>query len=367
MDSTLNDRRAALKGFVAQNGWGDADLHPLGQDASTRSYIRLKRGTETAILMDAPLIEPPHCLPEDTEADRLEKGWNASTRLASSRVDAFVLIAHFLRSRGLSAPEIYAHDSVNGFAILEDFGTSLEFARLIERGEADETALYKAAAETLAKVHRTPAPKVLELGNERWPILDFDDVALRANSDLFADWLHRHDERARMSDADRAQWESVQANLIEQAMTFPREFQLRDYHAENLLWLPARTGTARVGLLDFQDAVNGWDAWDLAMLTQDARRIVSDDAAEAAITTYLDLTGKSREAFDERLAIIGTLNALRIVGVFARLVTRDGKPRYLDFMPRQQMLLAKNLQHPATRDVAHFVRDVAPFIFEVNA
>ena len=150
-------------------------------------------------------------------------------------------------------------------------------------------------------------------------------------------------------------------------MAFPREFQLRDYHAENLLWLPNRDGVARVGLLDFQDAVNSWDAWDLAMLTQDARRAVSKDASEAAITTYLDLTGKDRESFDERLAVIGTLNALRIIGLFARLMKRDGKPRYNDFMPRQQMLLAKNLGHPATRDLALFVRDVAPFIFEAKA
>jgi len=169
-----------------------------------------------------------------------------------------------------------------------------------------------------------------------------------------------------MSDADRGRWEQVRDGLVEQAMAFPREFQLRDYHAENLLWLPSRDGVARVGLLDFQDAVNGWDAWDMAMLTQDARRHVSNAAAEAAITTYLDLTGKTLDAFEQRLAVIGTLNALRIVGVFARLITRDNKPRYLDFMPRQQMLLAENLKHPATRDLALFIRDVAPFIFEVN-
>ena len=169
-----------------------------------------------------------------------------------------------------------------------------------------------------------------------------------------------------MTDADRGHWEEVQGGLIDNAMSFPREFQLRDYHAENLLWLPQREGVARVGLLDFQDAVKGWDAWDMAMLTQDARRAVSHQAAESAITRYLDLTGKTREAFDERLAVIGTLNALRITGLFARLIKRDNKPRYLDFLPRQQMLLARNLQHPATRDVARFVREVAPFIFEVE-
>ena len=360
-------REAELKAFIAEAGWSDAIWHPLGQDASTRRYIRLTRENESAMLMDAPPVESTICNPNDTEDQRVQKGWNASTRLAASRVDAFVLIADHLRSRGLSAPRIYAHNSAQGIALIEDFGVSLEFARLIERGEQSEIDLYTAAAETLAHLHKQPAPGVLSSGGETWPILEFDALAVRTQSNLFAEWLHQFDARARMTDADRARWESVQAKLIEQAMTFPREFQMRDYHAENLLWLPDREGVARVGLLDFQDAVRGWDAWDMAMLTQDARRSVSHEASEAAITRYLELTGKSREAFDERLAVIGTLNALRITGLFARLVKRDGKPRYLDFIPRQQMLLARNLQHPATRDVADFARDVAPFIFEVQA
>ena len=367
MDSIFEQRIPALKDFANQADWGDADWHPLGQDASTRRYIRLKRGNETAILMDAPPVESTICDPSDTEAQRLEKGWNASTRLAASRVDAFVLIAGHLRGRGLSAPEVYAHDSAQGIALIEDFGESLEFARLIERGEQNEVELYTAAAEALAHLHREPAPEIISSETESWRILEFDSVAVRTQSNLFAEWLHQFDDRARMTDADRARWEKAQGALIETAMSFPREFQLRDYHAENLLWLPDREGVARVGLLDFQDAVNGWDAWDMAMLTQDARRAVSAEAAEAAITRYLDLTGKTRDTFDERLAVIGTLNALRITGLFARLVKRDGKPRYLEFIPRQQMLLARNLAHPATRDMAAFVREVAPFIFEVTA
>lgn len=352
---------------MANAGWGNAEWHPLGQDASTRQYIRLKRGSETILLMDAPLVESEICGPADSETQRLAKGWNAATRLAASRVDAFVLIAQYLKTRGLSAPDILAHDSAAGMALIEDFGVSLEFARLIERGEQNEIDLYTAAAEALAHLHQEPAPDTLSANGETWPVLTFDDVALRVQSDLFADWLHQFDERVRMTDADRNRWESAQASLLEQAVSFPRDFQLRDYHAENLLWLSDRTGIARVGLLDFQDAVNGWDAWDMAMLTQDARRAVSHDASEAAITTYLNLTGKSRAEFDARLSIIGALNALRITGLFARLVKRDKKPRYLDFLPRQQMLLARNLLHPAAKDMASFVRDVAPFIFEVEA
>ena len=362
MSSDL-DRNALIDRFLAGAGWDDATLNWLGQDASTRRYARLKHPDGSmAILMDAPRIEDDPCTPDMTEETRKKLGWNAMTRLASSRVDAFVLIAHHLRAAGLRPPDIHAHDSTHGFALLEDFGTQREFARLIEQGEA-EVPLYTQAARDLAKMHRHPKPGILERNGERWPILPFDDVALRANADLYADWLHHYDPRARMNAVDRAKWETARDALIEQAMSFEREFTLRDYHAENLLWLPEN----RIGLLDFQDAVIGWDAWDLAMLTQDARRNVSDAATRAALTTYLDESGKSESALLERLAIIGALNALRITGVFARLVERDGKPRYSEFMPRQQLMLAQNLTHPATADMRAFIAETAPFILETQA
>ncbi|NQY97109.1 MAG: phosphotransferase [Henriciella sp.] len=361
MSSDL-DRTALIDQFLADAGWGDAAIGWLGQDASTRRYARLARaGGETAILMDAPLIEDDPCTPDMTEAERQKLGWNAMTRLASSRVDAFVLIAQHLRAAGLRPPEILAHDSTHGFALLEDFGDQREFARLIEGGAA-EVPLYTQAARDLAKLHRHPKPDILEHQGERWPILPFDDVALRANADLYADWLHQYDDRARMTDADRARWEAARDGLIEQAMGFEREFTLRDYHAENLLWLPED----RIGLLDFQDAVIGWDAWDLAMLTQDSRREVSAAATEAVLRTYLEESGKEESALMKRLAVIGTLNALRIAGVFARLVKRDGKPRYNDFMPRQQLMLARNLKHPAAADMRIFIADTAPFILEAE-
>ncbi len=362
MSSDL-DRNVLIDRFLANAGWNDAALDWLGQDASTRRYARLTRPDgATAILMDAPRIEDDPCTPDMTEQMRRALGWNAMTRLASSRVDAFVLIAGHLRSAGLRAPAIHAHDSDLGFALLEDFGPQREFARLIEGGAA-EVPLYVEAARDLARLHRRPKPDVLEQNGERWPILLFDDIALRANADLYADWLHRYDDRARMTDSDRARWETARDGLIEQAMAFEREFTLRDYHAENLLWLPEE----RVGLLDFQDAVIGWDAWDLAMLTQDARREVSEAAAQAALATYLDETGKTETDLMERLAIIGALNALRITGVFARLVERDGKPRYNQFMPRQQLMLARNLSPPAAADMRAFLAETAPFILETNA
>ncbi|MEM7767887.1 MAG: phosphotransferase [Pseudomonadota bacterium] len=360
-------RAATIREFLGQYGWGEAVRDPLGQDASTRRYERLKRPDGgIAILMDAPMVEDQPCPPGADDGERLALGWNALTRLAASRVDAFVAIAGELQRRGLSAPVIYAHDSEAGLALIEDFGALNEFARLIERG-VDERLLYTAAAETLAGLHRGGVPEAAKGYGARWPIQAFDRLALDANTDLFAEWLPQFDTRVALDPGRRDRWQAARDRLVDRALDFPRAFTLRDYHAENLVWLPSRTGVARVGLLDFQDAVVGWDAWDLTMLVHDARRPVSEAAREAVLRRYCELTGKDRAGLDERLAVIGALNAMRITGLFARLVKRDGKPRYLDFMARQQAMLALTLRHPATAGVADVLRDTAPFILETAA
>ena len=349
-----------IEAFLAQAGWGDAQLEWLGQDASTRRYARARRGEKCVLLMDAPRVEAAPCPPDADEATRNKMGWNAQSRLAASRVDAFVAVAAHLRARGFSAPEVFAADAEAGLALIEDFGEGHEFARLIERGAEDEVALYAEAGALLAALHAEAAPGKLD----DWPILEYDALALRVNADLFADWLPQLDARMVTGEAMRADWARARDGLIGQAMAFPRDFILRDFHAENLLWMPERSGLARIGLLDFQDAINGWDGWTMAMLVQDARREVSGAAREAAIGAYIAGTGKDRGAFEARLAVLGTLNALRIKGLFARLPVRDGKRRYLEFMPRMDRLIVENLQHPACAEMAEFVRIYAGFIFE---
>jgi aminoglycoside/choline kinase family phosphotransferase len=358
------NRQAEIDGFLTQAGWSDARLDWMGEDASTRRYGRLTRSDGAgALLMDAPLVEDDPCTPELSDAERLAGGWNKQSRLAASRVEAYAALAGWLRDNGFSAPEILAGDAGLGLAIIEDFGSQREFARLIEKGE-DEVSLYRAAAGALAELHALETPKTLRGLGRSWPILDFDELALDVNASLFSNWYPKFDPRMQMDEATWTSWKRELAELIERAQAFPRNLTLRDYHAENLIWLPEREGRARIGLLDFQDAVIGWDAWDLAMLVQDARRPVSPAAHATAIRTYLDRTGKSEGDFLERLAIIGTLNALRIVGIFARLIERDGKARYKLFMSRQKQLLARNLEHPSAAGMAAFVSETAPFIFE---
>ncbi|MEL6829715.1 MAG: phosphotransferase [Pseudomonadota bacterium] len=361
----LSDHQRAedIANFLKTSGWADGHLNWLPQDASTRRYARLTRPDgSSAILMDAPAVEDQPCTPDMTPAERIAAGWNATSRLAASRVDAFVLIANHLQRCGLTPPEIKSYDVAGGLALIEDFGTEREFARLIERGAADETELYVRAAEQLAKLQACETPKTLEQDGLVWPIQAFDAVALRANVDLFVEWLPQLDRRMQLKDEGNQVWTTTITELIDRTQSMPRRFTLRDYHAENLLLLPSE----RIGLLDFQDAVLGWDAWDMAMLVQDARRPVSETARESAICAFVEKSGTNEAAFRERLAIIGALNALRITGLFARLQVRDGKNRYAAFMPRQQWLLAENLKHPANRNLARFIEDAAPFILSAS-
>jgi hypothetical protein len=350
------ERSEALARLLKETGFADAERVPLAGDASTRRYERLV-GKRRAVLMDAPpRAESAPCPPGATPDERRRMGWNASARLAASRVEAFAAVSAYLGGLGLATPEIYGADVEAGYMVLEDLGDDL-FTRVIEAG-ADEIALYKTASEVLAHVHAAPIPaKMTGPGGAAWPLLDYDALALEVNVDLFAEWLPKA-TGVTLSDEERAHWRHVRDGLIVKALGFPRAFTIRDYHAENLLWLPARAGLKRVGLLDYQDAVRGWRAWDFAMLLDDARRDVSEAAREAAIRTYLDITGADEEAFRRELAVLGAINTLRIIGRFAQLVS-DGKTKYAAFMAREWGHLARSLQHPALEDARAFVTSVA--------
>ncbi|MEN9874936.1 MAG: hypothetical protein RL186_1833 [Pseudomonadota bacterium] len=352
----------AIAAMMAQAGFAGAQRVPLAQDASTRSYERLQLGDARAILMKAPPSnegDNPPCPPDADEATRKALGWNALSRLAASRVEAFVAIGDFLRANGFSAPRILSVDAQAGVAVLEDLGQAL-YADVIASGDAPDVPLYQAAGKTLAALHALPVPGTLPAPIGHWPILDFDAIALRENANLFIDWTPAFLGRPALSPQALADWAAIREDLIADILTHTRAFTLRDYHAENILWLPERSGIARVGLLDFQDGVHGYAAWDFAMLLHDARRDVSPQAHQAAVRAYLDQTGASDATFAHELAVQGAVNALRILGIFARLITRDGKARYRDFVPREANHLAVLLEHPRLKDLKRWIDRHAP-------
>lgn len=361
-DESLADDRATLKAaFLAQNGFGDLRREPLGGDASTRSYERLfaDDGSSLIFMDQPPSLETAPCDPAASPDQRRAAGYNALARLAAGRVDAFVAVAGWLRAQGLSAPRIVAHDAASGFAVLEDLGDDL-FARLIECGE-DEAPMYDAAIETLVRLHAADVPDVLEAEGAVWPLLTYDEVALQTADHLFIEWAPKHASALDFGPEALAAWEAAWAPIRARAAAGATVFCHRDYHAENLIWLPDREGAARVGLLDFQDAVKAHPAWDLSMLLHDARRDVTPEREAAALAYYFTLSPDVDEArMRADFHALGALNIVRILGVFARLVRRDGKARYADFMPRMWGYLDRCLADPSLADVAAWFDRWAP-------
>lgn len=339
----MDTREATKRRFLSASGFGDAERHPLPGDASTRRYERLKKGDQTFMLMDqAPALESQPCLPLQSDDERRASGYNAMARLAAGRIEAFVAASNYLRAQGLSAPKIHEVDAANGLLISEDLGDDL-FARLIASGE-DERPLYLSAIEALARLHELTPPDTLEGG---WPLLTYDDLALKTGADLFVEWYPRFDTRHSLNDKALAEWEALWAPIRRRSEADATVFIHRDYHAENLLWLPARDGAARVGMIDFQDALRGHPSWDLHSLLQDARRDVSAELEKVALDHYFSLRPDTDiSAFMQGYTALATLNETRILGIFARLIVRDHKPRYEAFMPRMWRHLGRNLEAP---------------------
>jgi N-acetylmuramate 1-kinase len=348
-DGRLSSEREAVKArFLGDRGLSAARREPLAGDASTRSYERLHpAGGAPLILMDQPpVLETPICPPGASDAERLALGYNAAARLAAGSIAAFVTTAAYLRDHGLSAPRVTAFDVDAGLAVLEDLGDGL-FASLIAGGQA-ERPLYEAAVDVQVQLHDQRPPDILQAEGLAWPLLTYDTLALKVATDTFLEWWPKFAGIAAFSPEAVAEWDALWAPVWVRGEAGASVFCHRDYHAQNLLWLPQRKGAARVGLLDFQDALRAHPAWDLTHLLQDARRDVSPDLETSMLARYLDARPRTdRDAFLADYRALAASNAARILGrVFARQALL-GRTQYKAFMPRTWRYLERNLTDPA--------------------
>jgi N-acetylmuramate 1-kinase len=315
-------RATLAQDFLSGAGWDDAIRTSLAGDASDRRYERLHRGRRSAVLMDAPPGKG------DDPAD-------------------FIRIGRHLTRIGLSAPRLLADDLHNGFLLLEDLGDGL-YARLLARDRALEALLYAAAADTLVHLQARPAPPEL-------PDLSAHDWAEAA---AFAPgWYGFAVTGTRPDTKDLV---ACLTDLITRHADSPRILILRDFHAENLLWLPRRTGLRRVGLLDFQLGQMGQPGYDLVSLLQDARRDVTPATEAAMIRRFAGATGTDMAGFSPAYAVLGAQRALRILGIFARLCLVAGNPGYLPLIPRVWAHLQRNLAHPALASLGPITASLLP-------
>lgn len=314
----MADRSVIIDRFLSRNGLAECSRVTVAGDASNRRYERVRRNNgTTVILMDAP--------PDKGEDTR-----------------PFIHIANHLRHLGLSAPEVYASDVENGLMVIEDLGDDL-FARVIDAGTVADLPLYNACVDVLGVLHAAALPDVAA----------YDADILTELAGLPFVWYHA-------DPGGLPAFHHLFYPLCQEVTEARQVLVLRDYHAENLLWLPEREGFARVGLLDFQDAMICHPAYDLVSVLQDARRDVSPKIETVMIDRYLAQNPQDRERFLRAYAILGTQRNLRILGVFARLCMRDGKPHYVDLIPRVWCHIQTNLKHPALAEVAAYLENTLP-------
>src|SRR6185437_6346786 len=374
----MSDPRA----FLSNAGWGDAEIAPLPGDASTRRYARLRHGARVGMLMDQPqAVESVGCAPDADEVTRRALGYNAVARLAGADCRRFAAVSNYLSQRGLSAPKILAADYAQGLLVIEDLGDDL-FTEVVNGANGQQ--LYEAAVEILAKLHTEPAPKFLspppasasqallpshaaatrppppaltrageaDQDQDALPLFVYDEIALIAETDLMLEWFFPLALGRPATEGEYKEHRTLWKAALDAVRGGDIVFVHRDYHAQNLLWLPEREGLARVGLIDFQDAVAGSRAYDLVSLLEDARRDVPPSIAEMATRHYFAAMHAQGLAVNEaqfrhEMAVMAAQRNAKIVGIFARLYKRDGKARYLAFLPRVWGYLERDLTHPA--------------------
>jgi tRNA threonylcarbamoyl adenosine modification protein YjeE len=333
-------RLKALREFLAGAGYADAKRRRMAGDASIRSYARLVRDDGIVILMNSPRRS-------DGAAVYDGKSYSAAVHLAED-VEPFVAIANGLRERGFSAPAVRHADLDAGFLITEDFGS----AGFVEGDPPAPIAeRYQAATDMLAALHRESLPEILPLAPQityAMPIFDTD--ALLVEAGLMLEW-YLPDRGAEPSSNLRAEFVMMWRDLLSKPAAATRTWVMRDFHSPNLIWLDERPGPAKVGIIDFQDAVLGPAAYDLASLLQDARIDVPEQLELALLTHYIKARRASDDSFDpagfaELYAIMSAQRNTRLLGTFARLNRRDGKPQYLRHQPRIWTYLNRSLAHP---------------------
>lgn len=323
------DRNAAIYAFLAAHGWGDATRAPLAGDASFRRYERVSRNCgEHVVLMDAP---PPQ---ED--------------------VRPFVIIARHLVSLGLSAPQILAADAALGFLLLEDLGDNT-YTRLL-CNEHDERALYELATDALIHLHQTPTAKVIPEG-----VVRYSEDRLLEEVDRLNSWYLPMVGVPPVTSDTRANYLDLWRRLLPAAWAVPSSLVLFDYHVDNLLLLEDRAGVAACGLLDFQDAVDGPVTYDLMSLLEDARRDVDPTLIADMKARYrAAFPAITEEDFNASWAVMAAQRHMRVIGTFARLKVRDGKPHYLEHMPRLWRYMDACLTHPVLAPLNDWLSDHVP-------
>ncbi|MDZ7600776.1 MAG: tRNA (adenosine(37)-N6)-threonylcarbamoyltransferase complex ATPase subunit type 1 TsaE [Hoeflea sp.] len=334
------ERSRAARRFLGQSGLAEAARRHLQGDASSRSYETIRPAwRDPVILMNAP---------RQPDGPPIRDGlpYSQIAHLAEDVVP-FVAIATWLRAQGFAAPEILAQDLDQGFLLIENLGAD----GILDHEGHPEPERYGVAIDCLALLHSKHPPATLPVDGRLHAVPAYDARAMQIEVELLTDWYLPWRRGAPVSEDQRAEYLALWRDLFARLGRAEPALVLRDYHSPNLIWRQDRSGLDRLGIIDFQDAMIGPSAYDVASLCQDARVTVTEDLAGQLVERYLSARAAQNPDFDqekfrETYAIMAAQRAAKILGIFVRLKQRDGKPGYLRHLPRIEAYITASLAHP---------------------
>ncbi|MES5101074.1 tRNA (adenosine(37)-N6)-threonylcarbamoyltransferase complex ATPase subunit type 1 TsaE [Agrobacterium sp. BA1120] len=333
------ERVLAIRDFLDDNGRKNASRRYFSGDAAYRTYELVSNADGQSLLMD---WQPPPRGPVIKDG----KTYAEIVHLARE-VKPFVAIQRFLAEKGFTVPQILAQDLDRGILLLEDIGRD----GVLDEDGAPIEERYLESVACLAALHEVPAPGDITLADgATYEISTFDADAMKIETSLLLDWYLPHIRGEELGESEKQSFFAVWDQLIEKLDDAEKGLLLRDFHSPNIIWQADKSGIQRVGIIDFQDAMIGPTAYDLASIIQDARVTISPELQTRLMAHYLDMRRKN-PAFDEKafvkaFAIMAAQRNCKLVGIWVRLMKRDGKPHYMKHMPRTFSYLRSALEHP---------------------
>lgn len=363
-------RTSQIRAFLDSSGWTDAGRTPIAGDASYRAYERIE-GKEDGARHPSPLPDPPTPLRGPASPGSSGRGGRESAILMnaparaegppnyggrsydavahrSRDVRAFVAIDMELRKASLHVPEILAHDIEAGLLLLDDLGSE----GILDSAGAPIIERYEAAVDVLVFMHGREWPQQAPLPDAQTYLLPpYDREALLVEISLFPDWFGGHGGEPAFPPERREEFLFEWGRLVDRIDISQTTWVMRDFHSPNILWQRQACGLDRVGIIDFQDALIGHPAYDVASLAQDARIAMSEEHESRLKARYVagrvaQNAAFDREAFDTAYAILGLQRATKVLGIFTRLALAEGKPGYRRHRAHLKALIHRSLRHP---------------------
>jgi len=319
IDIIDNDKIAE---FLEANGISHLSIEAIKQDASNRRYFRINNNKNT-LLMDSPSIDNNNY--------------------------EFIKISEHLNAIGLSAPKVIKRDHINGLFLIEDLG-NLTFNEAIKNNIPEEL-LYKNAVHCLSKIHKSENPKNTPIYNNKY---------LLAELSLFIEWFFKEID-IELDNAAIIKWEKVWNKALIEINKGNNKLVLRDFHADNLFWLPNRENIKRIGLIDFQDALIGHEAYDMSSLLEDVRRNVSEKTKEIVIQEFIEISNiKDEKQFLQNYKVLTAQRNAKIVGIFIRLARRDNKKNYLKLVNKAMNIFLNSAKEANLEEILHWIEYYIP-------